>query len=180
MTFETYRFADDGRIPNNILPLLLYRRALSGGNVAGALERCFAANDWRGGWRDGIYGFHHFHSISHEVLGIARGDAVVRFGGEQGQSVIVMAGDVVVIPAGVGHRLERGSPDLLVVGAYPEGRAWDLRRGNPVERAEVLANIAAVPLPATDPLQGAGGPLTVIWTASRQESPSQLPEPNTT
>ena len=63
------------------------------------------------------------------------------------------------IPAGVGHRLERGSSDLLVVGAYPEGRAWDLRRGDPAERDLVMANLAAVPLPATDPIHGAAGPL---------------------
>lgn len=165
MTAETYRFADDGTIPNSVLPLLVYRRALADADLAGALERRFGANDWCGGWRNGIYGFHHFHSISHEVLGIARGDAVVRFGGEHGESVAVEAGDVVVIPAGVGHCLERGSRDLLVVGAYPEGRGWDLRRGNPDERAEVLANIAAVALPVTDPVHGPDGPLTEAWSS---------------
>lgn len=180
MRVETYQFADDGRIPNNVRPLLLYRQALAGGDLAAALERRFAANDWRGGWRNGIFAYHHFHSTSHEALGIARGEAVVRFGGERGRSVAVAAGDVVVIPAGVGHRLERGTPDLLVVGAYPEGRAWDLRRGDPAEHTEVLANIAAVPMPATDPLAGAGGPLTAAWATGLQESPCQLAAPNTT
>jgi uncharacterized protein YjlB len=79
--------------------------------------------------------------------------------------VTVAAGDCVVIPAGVGHKLERGSRDLLVIGAYPEGRAWDVRRGDPAERAEVLVNIAAVPLPATDPLAGGGGPLVEAWSS---------------
>ncbi|MGD9508115.1 MAG: cupin domain-containing protein [Geminicoccaceae bacterium] len=166
MTAEIYRFADDGTIPNSALPLLVYRQAPAvGGDLADVLESRFAANDWRGGWRNGIYGFHHFHSISHEVLGVARGEGVVRFGGEQGESVALDAGDVVVIPAGVGHCLERGSRDLLVVGAYPEGREWDLRRGSPDERAEVLANIAAVPLPATDPLHGTAGPLMEAWSS---------------
>lgn len=180
MKVETFCFADDGRIPNNLLPLLLYRQALAGADLATVLERRFAANGWCGGWRNGIFDYHHFHSISHEVLGMARGEAVVRFGGERGRSVAVAVGDVVVIPAGVGHRLERGTADLLVVGAYPEGRDWDLRRGDPGERAEVLANIAAVPLPATDPLEGAGGPLTAAWAASPQESPCQLSAPKTT
>jgi uncharacterized protein YjlB len=147
MAIETYRFADDGQIPNSALPLLVYRQAR------------------RGAWRNGIYDFHHFHSTSHEVLGIAAGEALVRFGGTHGQSVAVVAGDVVAIPAGVGHCLERGSRDLLVVGAYPEGRAWDLRRGDPAERVEVLANIAAVPLPTSDPLDGAGGLLVAAWTS---------------
>ena len=163
MQIETHRFADDGRIPNSVLPLLVYRGALAEADLATAFERRFAVNDWRGAWRDGIFAYHHFHSTSHEVLGIAAGEAMVRFGGDRGASLRVAAGDVVVIPAGVGHRLERGSHDLLVVGAYPEGRAWDVRRGDPAERAEVLANLAAVPLPATDPLEGADGPLMRAW-----------------
>lgn len=166
MAIETYCFADDGRIPNSPLPLLVQRRALDGDDLAGAFERRFAAHGWRGAWRNGIYGFHHFHSTSHEVLGIARGEALVRFGGEHGASVAVVAGDAVVIPAGVGHRLERGASDLLVVGAYPDGCAWDLRRGDPTEWDEVMANLAAVPLPGTDPLQGAAGPLIEAWHGS--------------
>ena len=39
----------------------------------------------------------------------------------------------------------------------------DVRRGDPAERAEVLANLAAVPLPATDPLEGADGPPMRAW-----------------
>ena len=164
MQIETHRFADDGRIPNSVLPLLVYRGAVAEADLAIAFERRFAVNDWRGAWRDGIFAYHHFHSTSHEVLGIAEGEAVVRFGGESGESMRVGAGDVVVIPAGVGHRLERSSRDLLVSGAYPEGRSWDVRRGDPAERAEVLTNLAAVPLPATDPLEGADGPLMHAWT----------------
>jgi uncharacterized protein YjlB len=163
MRVESFRFADDGIIPNSALPLLVYRAVLSGADLAAAAERCFAGNDWRNAWRNGIFGYHHFHSTSHEVLGLARGEAVVRFGGERGRSRTVAAGDVVVIPAGVGHKLERGSPDLLVVGAYPEGRDWDLRRGDPGERDEVMANLAAVPLPAMDPVLGASGPLLGAW-----------------
>jgi hypothetical protein len=56
--------------------------------------------------------------------------------------------------------------DLLVVGAYPNGMRWDLRRGDPAARAEILANIEAVPLPDTDPVHGPDGPLTEIWPAA--------------
>jgi uncharacterized protein YjlB len=163
MPVETHRFADDGRIPNSPLPLLVYRAALSGADLADAAERLFADHGWLGAWRDGIFAYHHFHSTSHEVLGIAAGRARVRFGGEAGETLELRAGDVVVVPAGVGHRLERGSPELLVVGAYPEGRSWDVRRGDPSERAEVMANLAAVPLPAADPVEGAGGALHGAW-----------------
>lgn len=159
------RLADDGRIPNSPLPLLLYEGAFAGetGDLARAIEQRFAANGWGSGWRNGIFAYHHYHSTSHEVLGIARGRARVRFGGEKGQTVDVGAGDVVVIPAGVGHKKEDASLDLLVIGAYPEGRDYDLCRGEPGERPRVLENIAAVPLPATDPVHGPGGPLLRLW-----------------
>jgi uncharacterized protein YjlB len=167
MTPETLRFDDDGRIPNSRLPLLVYREALAHEQSdlapGSGFERLFARNGWRGSWRDGIYPFHHFHSTSHEVLGVARGRARVRFGGENGTSLELAAGDVVVIPAGVGHKNEGSSPDFLVVGAYPEGRDWDVRRGDPAEREEVTANLASVPLPGADPVHGPGGPLAAIW-----------------
>ena len=47
---------------------------------------------------------------------------------------------------------------MLVVGAYPPGQDWDLRRGDPAEHDEVVANIARVPDPPADPVTG--GP---IW-----------------
>ncbi|MBV9786483.1 MAG: cupin [Acidisphaera sp.] len=154
---ETYRFQNDGGIPNSPLPLLLHRAALPAD--AGAMERRFAANGWTGAWRNGIYPFHHFHSIAHEVLGIARGSVRAALGGPGGAVLELREGDVVVIPAGVGHRNLGDSGDLLVVGAYPGGAEWDLRRGDPAEHAEMVRNIAAVPLPAADPLTGCGG----IW-----------------
>jgi uncharacterized protein YjlB len=49
------------------------------------------------------------------------------------------------------------------VGAYPDGTDWDLRRGGPDEHAEVTENIRAVPLPRTDPVHGAEGPLQRYW-----------------
>lgn len=163
---ERHVFPDDGGIPNSPLPLLLMRAALAPG--AAAMERAFARNGWTGAWRDGIYPFHHFHSTAHEVLGIARGHARVRFGGPRvGTALDVQAGDVVVIPAGVGHCNEGASEDFLVVGAYPGGMAWDVRRGDPAERNEVLRNLAAVPLPESDPVGGAEGALPRLWrTAS--------------
>lgn len=165
---EQHRFADDGSIPNNpTLPLLLYRAALAlpAEDPARAFEELFARHGWTGAWRDGIYGFHHYHSTAHE--GVARGSVRVKLGGERGIEADLAPGDAVVIPAGVGHRNLGASPDLLVVGAYPQGRRWDLCRGEPGERPRVLRNIAAVPLPTADPVLGADGPLVAIWRQGR-------------
>ena len=100
---EDYRFADDGRVPNNPrLPLIVYRGALkTGGDAAASCVALFHRNGWTGAWQNGVYSHHHYHSSAHEVLGIASGWVRVRLGGESGQTVELRAGDVVVIPAGV-------------------------------------------------------------------------------
>ncbi|HEY1518865.1 MAG TPA: hypothetical protein VGF91_20720 [Solirubrobacteraceae bacterium] len=162
---ETYTFEDDGSIPNSALPVVVYHHATGSDAGAAAYEELFAGHGWRGAWRDGIFAFHHFHSTAHEVLGIAAGTASVMLGGPQGQTFELVPGDVVVLPAGTGHRNLGSSADLLVVGAYPNGMRWDLRRGDPAEHDEVLANIAAVPLPDQDPVAGPDGPVVRLWTA---------------
>jgi uncharacterized protein YjlB len=159
-------FGDDGAIPNNPdLPFLIYGAALDlqGADPAAICERLFAANRWGGSWRDGIYGFAHYHSTAHEVLGVCRGEASVRLGGASGIETTLRAGDVVVIPAGGGHQNLGSSPDFLIVGAYPAGQDWDLCRGRPEERPRVLDNIARVPLPEADPVYGGQGPLVEHW-----------------
>ena len=66
-------------IPNNKLPLLIYQGAvkLVPRDSAPVFEELFAANHWTGGWRDGIYTYHHYHSTTHEVLGVYSGSATV-------------------------------------------------------------------------------------------------------
>src|SRR5205807_1620457 len=137
LTPEVFSFEDDGAIPNSRLPVLVYH------DVPDVGEELFARNGWLGAWRDGIFSFHHFHSTAHEVLGIVRGSAAVVLGGPSvGRQFEVGAGDVLVLPAGTGHCNVGSSSDLLVIGAYPDGMRWDLRRGDPAEHDEVLANIA--------------------------------------
>jgi len=111
LTVEEHLFADDGRVPNNpSLPLVVYRAALATGpHSAAACEALFAENGWSGSWRNGIYAHHHYHSTAHEVLGITAGSVRVRLGGEGGKTLQLLAGDVVVIPAGVAHKNEGAS-----------------------------------------------------------------------
>ena len=165
MKHSGHHFADDGDVPNNRLPLIVYEGAVdpSGGDLAVAFEALFDRNGWGGGWRNGIYPFHHYHSTAHEVLGIARGEATVRFGGEHGETLQVKAGDAVLIPAGVGHKRLRSSADLLVIGAYPAGQRADLMREDAHDKPAIRARVAAVPLPEADPLAGTRGPMLAAW-----------------
>ncbi|WP_376093896.1 cupin domain-containing protein [Roseomonas sp. CCTCC AB2023176] len=158
---ETHRFRDDGRFPNSRLPLAIYRPFLL--PDAAAMEATFAAHGWSNAWWDGIFPCDHVHSIAHEVLGVLAGKIHVAFGAPTGREVAVRAGDVVVIPAGVVHRKAGGTSDLLVVGAYPGGGDYDIRRGSPGEHAAALGAIAAVPLPAEDPVFGEAGALRHLW-----------------
>jgi uncharacterized protein YjlB len=157
---------DDGAIPNNQqLPLLVYQAALNlpNQNPAATVESLFQANNWGGIWRNGIYSFHHYHSTAHEVLAVCRGTARIQLGGEQGPVFSVGLGDVILIPAGVGHKKLGASSDFLVVGAYPSGQRWDMNYGKAGERPAADQNIARVPLPQTDPVFGSRGPLINHW-----------------
>jgi uncharacterized protein YjlB len=162
---ETQSFEDDGGIPNSRLPALVYH-GVPEARRATDCEQLFAGNDWLGAWRNGIYPFHHFHSTSHEVLGIVSGRAIVMLGGPEGREFEIQRGDVLVLPAGTGHCNLRASDDLLVIGAYPDGMSWDLRRGDPAEHDEAVANIEAVPMPRADPVEGSGGSLIEAWRAT--------------
>ncbi len=162
---ELYYFKDDGTIPNNKLPLLLYRNVFSGtGNSAAEwLEKTFTRNNWYNGWRWGVYPFHHYHSNTAEVLGVFSGTAKLLLGGEKGKVFDVKPGDVIIIPPGVGHKCLSHSDDFTVVGAYPDGKSPDLFRGEKSDRPRVDENIAKVPIPGSDPLLGTQGGLIEVW-----------------
>ena len=164
---DEYRFADDGLYPNNPhWPLLHYHLTLAaagGLESAQACQALFDRNGWSNGWVNGVYSFHHYHSNTHEVLGVVQGTAEVFFGGPHGQIVSLYRGDVVVIPAGVAHKRMDASPNFVVVGAYPEGRDFDINHGTREEHDRALGRIEGVPRPATDPVFGPGGPLLRRW-----------------
>jgi uncharacterized protein YjlB len=166
---RTLMFKDDGSIPNNAeLPLVLYRNAVAtkgAPDEAAVFEELFKANRWGDSWRNGIYDYVHYHSRIHEVLGIVRGSARVRFGGDKGKELEIKAGDVAILPAGTGHHRLEASDDFLVVGAYPPTGTYDECRGAPGERARALKTIPRVARPKTDPVYGKDGPLTKLWKA---------------
>ena len=166
---ETLQLALGDDVPNSPLPVLLYRAAFAApGDRAGRMERSFRENGWRGLWRNGIFAYHHFHDNAHEVLGIAAGEALVQLGGAAGPEVALSAGDVVVLPAGTGHKRLSASPDLLVIGGYPPGQERPTLLQSGETTADIVARCAAVPVSATDPVDGPGGALPRLWRAGAE------------
>ena len=161
----TLVFADDGLVPNNPLPFLVYKGAIDVANdhPEKTIEGLFGANGWGEMWRNGIYDYLHYHSTVHEALGIARGHARVRFGGDRGKEIEVKAGDVAILPAGTGHHCLAASRDFSVVGAYPPGAKMQITRPTPDNHAKALKTIPQVKLPKSDPVLGADGPLVRLW-----------------
>jgi len=165
----TFLFADDGLIPNNPkLPMLVYRGAfdLDGERTPEtAFEKTFGNNGWGDMWRYGIYPYPHFHSAIHEVLGVARGHAKLRFGGDKGEVLEVVPGDVALLPAGTGHQCLWSSETFCVVGAYPPSGHYDLCRASKAEHDKALQSIPQTPAPETDPIYGKDGPALRLWHA---------------
>ena len=158
---EMLLLAGDGRIPNNPrLPVLLWRGALPLDGGPEAAEALFSRNGWPPAWRNGIYAWHHFHPNAHEALAIVAGTVRVQLGGETGPVLTLAAGDIVALPAGVGHRNLGASLDLLVVGAYPpaaeprESRATP----DPSDYAQASLAVAATVDPPGEPVTGGAWP----------------------
>jgi uncharacterized protein YjlB len=166
---QRLHFADDGRTPNNRLPLLLYRapvRLALEFDPAAIFEELFAANGWTDSWRDSIYTYRHYHAKTHEVLGIARGSVRVELGGAKGRVIELKAGDVIVHPAGVSHKRIGASSDLLVVGAYPQAGEYDEYRPSKKDHDRAVLTIPKVRVPPKDPVYGRDGPLPRLWRKS--------------
>src|SRR6478672_6387029 len=161
----TFVFADDGLIPNNPMPFLVYKGAVdvANGHPEKTIEGLFGANGWGAMWRNGVYDYAHYHATVHEVLGVARGHARVQFGGDHGKALDISAGDVAILPAGTGHQLISASADFCVVGAYPPGPPMQITRPTPENHAKALKTIPEVTVPETDPVTGKNGALVKLW-----------------
>ena len=163
---ETHFFADDGRTPNHPrLPLIVMRgtAAAAADDPAEWLEKRFTNHGWGSTWRWGVYPYQHFHSTNHEVLGVSRGSATLMLGGENGEEFEVSVGDVLILPAGLGHMCVSASEDFQVVGAYPRGEKVDLIRPGEGNLDAARGRIEKVPLPDLDPVDGTKGPVMEHW-----------------
>ena len=152
-------------IPNSNLQVLIFRNIIprSESPKTQVFRRLFRKNEWVGIWTDTIYDYTHFHSNAHEVLGIAEGKVTLRLGGEPGRLVRLKAGDMLVLPAGVGHRRVSDDRGLKVVGAYPRGQAhFDMKRAG--------HTVPKVSPPNTDPVDGEHGTVVRIWKQELTES----------
>ena len=163
MELATWQAPPGDRIPNHPrFPVLVYRGVPAAREGADAVQALVARHGWGGSWIDGVFDFHHVHSTSHEVLAVVAGAATLELGGPQGEAFDVAAGDVLVLPAGTGHRRATAREGFRVVGAYPAGQEeYDLLRGDdPEEVAAARERIAALPPPPEDPV---GGPGVAGW-----------------
>ncbi len=162
VTVETLELEDDGTWPNNQLPVILYRGVFKNPTPNG-FEELLHQNNWGNSWRDSIYAYHHYHSNAHEFLGCYAGDARVQLGGPEGETVLICAGDAIVLPAGTAHKLIDSSRDFCLIGAYPASQDFDLFSEEENDRSEADVNIRDTPIPDSDPLYGADGPLRKLW-----------------
>ncbi|WP_419698775.1 hypothetical protein [Mucilaginibacter sp. NFX135] len=155
---------DDGTFPNSHYPVLLYKGVLDIPMLFPAIyvKHLFEKNSWSNSWDAGVFEYHHYHSITHEVLGIYKGRTKLQLGGSKGPQIFVEKGDVLIIPAGVAHKNLGAENSVGVIGAYPYGRNYDMNYGKASERPGTDKNISKVPLPATDPI-GLPDGLTKFW-----------------
>ncbi|MDX1806354.1 MAG: cupin domain-containing protein [Paenisporosarcina sp.] len=161
-TYKLFTFEDNGIIPNNPdLPVILYPGVFK--NHPQEIELTFKLNNWRNSWVNGVLDYHHYHSNTHEVLGVRAGSAKLLLGGETGQTIEMKTGDVVILPAGTGHKKLTSSADFEIVGAYPDGKDYNVNTGKPNERPQVLLDIQQVETPSTDPVYGNRGQVVDRW-----------------
>lgn len=162
---KRYFVKDDGIFPNNSLPILFYPKVLDLPKLFPALSirKLFRKNNWTNNWKQGIYTYHHYHSTTHEVLGVCKGETLLQLGGEKGITLFIEKGDVIIIPAGVAHMNLGKENDIICVGGYPNGAEYDMKYGKKGERPAADENIDSLPLPQTDPVFGKKGGLLKIW-----------------
>ncbi|KAL0481099.1 hypothetical protein AKO1_012861 [Acrasis kona] len=157
-----------GLFPNNSkLPLLIYNGVFHesdhGEAMAESFERLYESNNFKPSWRYGVYPYFHYHSNTHEILGVFSGNAELLFGGDEGIRCKVKAGDLVVIPAGVAHRSVKTSQEFCCVGGYPSSSPhYDMNYEKDTDNNK-QSKILDVPIPSNDPIYGPQGPLIDKW-----------------
>lgn len=156
---------DDGVFPNSYLPVLIYKNVLDFPLFFDAvyIANLFEKNNWTTNWKGGIFTYHHYHSNAHEVIGVHKGKTDVLLGGDNGISVTLERGDVIIIPAGVAHKNLGNKHAIACVGAYANGLSYDICTGAPGERPLADASLLTLPLPDRDPVLGLKGGTEKYW-----------------
>jgi uncharacterized protein YjlB len=142
---EKYQFKDDGITPNNQLPVLVFRAVNHNPYLADFFENTFKEAGWGNNWRDIINVADHYHSNTHEILGISKNRVRLKIGGAKGKEIELAEGDVVLIPAGVGHYSLDNSHPYEVVGGYPGGAEWDFILNDSGQYYDAKTRIKALP-----------------------------------
>ncbi|CAN8095270.1 unnamed protein product [Discula destructiva] len=182
LRISTHLISAHHRLPNSSVlqkPLLIYHSVFSSGSSssssnsgssssisASAVEtHLIAVGVVEPQWRYSMYRTTHFHSSSHEVLCVTAGRAKLCFGGEDNPARVeptVQAGDVMVLPAGMAHRLlddlSGAGGCFEMVGSYPRGCHWDMCYGK-AEEDERVTRIGELPWFERDPIFGDRGPV---------------------
>jgi uncharacterized protein YjlB len=96
-------------------------------------------------------------------MAVVQGTARVILGGPRGTPVTLEPGDVMILPAGVGHKCTQYSEDFLCVSAYPGGKQYDINYGKAQELKKAKENISEVPMPLKDPVFRKEGFLRSHW-----------------
>lgn len=174
MHLETWFAPAGDEIPNHpSFAVLIYRQVEAALEGPGALRELFAGQGWLGSWVGDVFDFTHYHSTSHEVLGVVAGEATLEIGGPQGRTLEVATGDVLVLPAGTGHRRARTAGGFQVVGAYPAGSEdYDmLLGGDPQGARRARERVAGLGSPDRDPVGGEG---VEQWLRASGRVPEQV------
>jgi uncharacterized protein YjlB len=154
--------------PNNKLPVLLFKDALNlqseKEEAIITVQKIFSRNGWSNSWSNGIYDFHHYHSNTHECMAICSGSAEVILGGPGGRKIKIETGDVLILPAGAGHKCLKCTKNFCCVGAYPQGKDYDTNLGKITEYKNAVASIKKIPVPSKDPVFGKLGFLKTYWS----------------
>ncbi|BFZ54148.1 hypothetical protein PYCC9005_001180 [Savitreella phatthalungensis] len=163
MSVETFTLAATKFAPSSQLPVIVYRGAFASKDPA-EIEDTFYKHGWLPQWRYGMYKKPHFHSNTHEALGVYQGSARILLGraeeeDEGGREISVEAGDVLVLPAGTMHCSAAEYDGFTMVGAYPRGAPqWDMCLSAVDQDAgntgATQRQIGEVPVPARDPVTG--------------------------
>lgn len=145
-------------------PLMIYHQAFKNPSASKVESHLRSVGVVDPQWRYTMYSQSHFHSTTHEVLSIASGSAKCCFGHEDNPDrvePVLESGDVVIVPAGVAHRLMEDYGGFQMVGSYPVGKNWDMCYGKLGEE-DRIQDISSLGWFDKDPVFGDQGPCLEI------------------